>query len=65
MSAKNVVLQDSQVLQKYKLGGFHMTYVYEARTWSAVILGRTGRCVASVAAQGAVGAGTGGPPLTG
>lgn len=45
--------------------GLCVSYMYEADTWSAVILGGTGRGVTSVAAQGAVGAGAGGPPLTG
>lgn len=39
--------------------------VCEADTWSAVILGGTGRGVTSVTPQGAVGAGAGGSPLTG
>ena len=38
---------------------------FKGDTWSAVILGGTTRGVASVAAHGAVGAGAGGPPLTG
>ena len=39
--------------------------MHEVDTWSAVVLGGTGRGVASVASQGAVGAGAGGPPLSG
>lgn len=42
-----------------------MSHMYEVDTWSAVILGGTGRGVTSIASQGAVGAGAGGPPLTG
>lgn len=45
--------------------GLCVTCVCEADTWSAVILGGAGRGVTSVAPQGAVGAGAGGPPLTG
>lgn len=42
-----------------------VSYACEADTWSAVILGGTGRGVTSVPPQGAVGAGAGGSPLTG
>lgn len=45
--------------------GLCVTCVCEADTWSAVILGGTGWGVTSVAPQGAVGAGAGGPPLPG